>query len=72
LKNYSSNKSYTEDISPDILPPELEGTSWGEKLRLKQVLRDKEAALEEMHKKMYPNNKASYKDFNEMTVFCRH
>ncbi|XP_010356837.1 ligand-dependent nuclear receptor-interacting factor 1 isoform X3 [Rhinopithecus roxellana] len=47
------NKNYTEDIFP-VTPPELEETIRDEKIRrLKQVLREKEAALEEMRKKMH-------------------
>ncbi|KAM4806878.1 ligand-dependent nuclear receptor-interacting factor 1 isoform X1 [Urocitellus parryii] len=46
------SKKYTEDIFP-VTPPELEETVRDEKIRrLKQVLREKEAALEEMRKKM--------------------
>ncbi|XP_047415424.1 ligand-dependent nuclear receptor-interacting factor 1 isoform X2 [Sciurus carolinensis] len=49
----SFNKKYTEDIFP-VTPPELEETIRDEKIRrLKQVLREKEAALEEMRKKMH-------------------
>uniref|UniRef100_A0A8C6R2N7 Ligand dependent nuclear receptor interacting factor 1 n=1 Tax=Nannospalax galili TaxID=1026970 RepID=A0A8C6R2N7_NANGA len=49
----SFNKNYTEDIFP-VPPPELEETIRDEKIRrLKQVLREKEAALEEMRKKMH-------------------
>ncbi|XP_014690718.3 ligand-dependent nuclear receptor-interacting factor 1 isoform X1 [Equus asinus] len=49
----SFNKNYTEDIFP-MTPPELEETIRDEKIRrLKQVLREKEAALEEMRKKMH-------------------
>uniref|UniRef100_A0A8C5KT48 Ligand dependent nuclear receptor interacting factor 1 n=1 Tax=Jaculus jaculus TaxID=51337 RepID=A0A8C5KT48_JACJA len=49
----SFNKNYTEDIFP-ATPPELEETIRDEKIRrLKQVLREKEAALEEMRKKMH-------------------
>ncbi|XP_005388992.1 PREDICTED: ligand-dependent nuclear receptor-interacting factor 1 isoform X2 [Chinchilla lanigera] len=48
----SFSKNYTEDIFP-VTPPELEETIRDEKIRrLKQVLREKEAALEEMRKKM--------------------
>ncbi|XP_063480658.1 ligand-dependent nuclear receptor-interacting factor 1 isoform X1 [Symphalangus syndactylus] len=48
---FSSN--YTEDIFP-VTPPELEETIRDEKIRrLKKVLREKEAALEEMRKKMH-------------------
>ncbi|XP_012930894.1 ligand-dependent nuclear receptor-interacting factor 1 isoform X4 [Heterocephalus glaber] len=51
-QSHSFNKSYTEDIFP-VTPPELEETIRDEKIRrLKQVLREKEAALEEMRKKM--------------------
>ncbi|KAM6167009.1 ligand-dependent nuclear receptor-interacting factor 1 isoform 1-T1 [Erethizon dorsatum] len=51
-QSYSFNKNYTEDIFP-VTPPELEETIRDEKIRrLKQVLREKEAALEEMRKKM--------------------
>ncbi|XP_004473119.1 ligand-dependent nuclear receptor-interacting factor 1 [Dasypus novemcinctus] len=47
-KNY-----YAEDVFP-MTPPELEETTRDEKIRrLKQVLREKEAALEEMRKKMH-------------------
>ncbi|KFO22851.1 Ligand-dependent nuclear receptor-interacting factor 1 [Fukomys damarensis] len=50
--SHSFNKNYTEDIFP-VTPPELEETIRDEKIRrLKQVLREKEAALEEMRKKM--------------------
>lgn len=50
---HSFNKNYTEDIFP-MTPPELEETIRDEKIRrLKQVLREKEAALEEMRKKMH-------------------
>ncbi|XP_037682336.1 ligand-dependent nuclear receptor-interacting factor 1 isoform X2 [Choloepus didactylus] len=50
----SFNKNYyTEDVFP-MTPPELEETTRDEKIRrLKQVLREKEAALEEMRKKMH-------------------
>ncbi|CAD7683292.1 unnamed protein product [Nyctereutes procyonoides] len=52
-QSHSFNKNYTEDIFP-IMPPELEETIRDEKIRrLKQVLREKEAALEEMRKKMH-------------------
>ncbi|XP_045657488.1 ligand-dependent nuclear receptor-interacting factor 1 isoform X1 [Ursus americanus] len=52
-QSHSFNKSYTEDIFP-MMPPELEETIRDEKIRrLKQVLREKEAALEEMRKKMH-------------------
>ena len=52
-QSHSFNKSYTEDIFP-MTPPELEETIRDEKIRrLKQVLREKEAALEEMRKKMH-------------------
>ncbi|OBS64293.1 hypothetical protein A6R68_07169 [Neotoma lepida] len=48
------NKNYTEDIFL-VTPPELEETIRDEKIRrLKQILREKEAALEEMRKKMHP------------------
>ncbi|XP_076976058.1 ligand-dependent nuclear receptor-interacting factor 1 isoform X2 [Tamandua tetradactyla] len=44
---------YTEDVFP-MTPPGLEETTRDEKIRrLKQVLREKEAALEEMRKKMH-------------------
>ncbi|XP_038167363.1 ligand-dependent nuclear receptor-interacting factor 1 isoform X2 [Arvicola amphibius] len=47
------NRSYTEDIFI-VTPPELEETIRDEKIRrLKQNLREKEAALEEMRKKMH-------------------
>lgn len=47
------NRSYTEDIFL-VTPPELEETIRDEKIRrLKQNLREKEAALEEMRKKMH-------------------
>lgn len=47
------NKSYTEDIFL-VTPPELEETIRDEKIRrLKQIVREKEAALEEMRKKMH-------------------
>lgn len=49
------NRSYTEDIFL-VTPPELEETIRDEKIRrLKQNLREKEAALEEMRKKMHQN-----------------
>ncbi|XP_004841354.1 ligand-dependent nuclear receptor-interacting factor 1-like [Heterocephalus glaber] len=49
-QSHSFHKSYTEDIFP-VTPPEKEETIRDEKIRrLKQVLREKEAALEEMHK----------------------
>ncbi|XP_006865990.1 PREDICTED: ligand-dependent nuclear receptor-interacting factor 1-like [Chrysochloris asiatica] len=52
-QSYSFNKNYTEDAFP-MTPPELEETIRDEKIRrLKQVLREKEAALEEMRKKMH-------------------
>lgn len=52
-QSHSFNESYTEDIFP-MTPPELEETIRDEKIRrLKQVLREKEAALEEMRKKMH-------------------
>ncbi|XP_032105681.1 ligand-dependent nuclear receptor-interacting factor 1 isoform X3 [Sapajus apella] len=52
-QSYFFNKNYTEDIFP-VTPPELEETIRDEKIRrLKQVLREKEAALEEMRKKMH-------------------
>ncbi|XP_004636948.1 ligand-dependent nuclear receptor-interacting factor 1 isoform X2 [Octodon degus] len=51
-QNHSFSKNYTEDIFP-VTPPELEETIRDEKIRrLKQVLKEKEAALEEMRKKM--------------------
>lgn len=51
-QGHSFNKNYTEDIFP-ATPPELEETIRDEKIRrLKQVLREKEAALDEMRKKM--------------------
>ncbi|XP_042135615.1 ligand-dependent nuclear receptor-interacting factor 1 isoform X5 [Peromyscus maniculatus bairdii] len=47
------NKNYTEDIFL-VTPPELEETIRDEKIRrLKQILKEKEAALEEMRKKMH-------------------
>ncbi|XP_034357223.1 ligand-dependent nuclear receptor-interacting factor 1 isoform X4 [Arvicanthis niloticus] len=47
------NKNYTEDIFP-VTPPELEETIRDEKIRrLKQILREKEAALEELRRKMH-------------------
>jgi hypothetical protein len=52
-QSHSFNKNYSEDIFP-VTPPELEETIQDEKIRrLKQVLRETEAALEEMHKKMH-------------------
>lgn len=52
-QNHSFNKNYTEDFFP-MTPPELEETIRDEKIRrLKQMLREKEAALEEMRKKMH-------------------
>ncbi|XP_012517243.1 PREDICTED: ligand-dependent nuclear receptor-interacting factor 1 [Propithecus coquereli] len=52
-QSHSFNKNYAEDIFP-VTPPELEETIRDEKIRrLKQVLREKEAALEEMRKKMH-------------------
>ncbi|ELW65247.1 Ligand-dependent nuclear receptor-interacting factor 1 [Tupaia chinensis] len=52
-QSHSFDKNYTEDIFP-VTPPELEETIRDEKIRrLKQVLREKEAALEEMRKKMH-------------------
>ncbi|KAK2491365.1 hypothetical protein MC885_015454 [Smutsia gigantea] len=52
-QRYCLNKNYTEDIFP-MTPPELEETIRDEKIRrLKQVLREKEEALEEMRKKMH-------------------
>ncbi|XP_007122953.1 ligand-dependent nuclear receptor-interacting factor 1 isoform X2 [Physeter macrocephalus] len=52
-QSHSFNKNYTEDIFL-MTPPELEETIREEKIRrLKQVLREKEAALEEMRKKMH-------------------
>ncbi|XP_028613233.1 ligand-dependent nuclear receptor-interacting factor 1 isoform X2 [Grammomys surdaster] len=51
-RNYF-NKNYTEDIFP-VTPPELEETIRDEKIRrLKQILREKEAALEELRRKMH-------------------
>lgn len=52
-QSHSFSKNYAEDIFP-MTPPELEETIRDEKIRrLKQVLREKEAALEEMRKKMH-------------------
>ncbi|XP_012781489.2 ligand-dependent nuclear receptor-interacting factor 1 isoform X2 [Ochotona princeps] len=52
-QGHSFSKNYTEDMFPTT-PPELEETIREEKIRrLKQVLREKEAALEEMRKKMH-------------------
>ncbi|XP_012657205.1 ligand-dependent nuclear receptor-interacting factor 1 isoform X2 [Otolemur garnettii] len=52
-QSHSFNKNYAEDIFPTT-PPELEETIRDEKIRrLKQVLKEKEAALEEMRKKMH-------------------
>ncbi|XP_021573851.1 ligand-dependent nuclear receptor-interacting factor 1 isoform X1 [Carlito syrichta] len=52
-QSHSFNKNYIEDLFP-VTPPELEETIRDEKIRrLKQVLREKEAALEEMRKKMH-------------------
>ncbi|XP_010587866.1 ligand-dependent nuclear receptor-interacting factor 1 isoform X3 [Loxodonta africana] len=52
-QSHSFNKNYTEDVFP-MTPPELEETIRDEKIRrLKQVLREKEAALEEIRKKMH-------------------
>ncbi|XP_039077585.1 ligand-dependent nuclear receptor-interacting factor 1 isoform X3 [Hyaena hyaena] len=52
-QSHSFNKNFTEDIFL-MAPPELEETIRDEKIRrLKQVLREKEAALEEMRKKMH-------------------
>nr|XP_010991769.2 ligand-dependent nuclear receptor-interacting factor 1 isoform X1 [Camelus dromedarius] len=52
-QSHSFNKNYTDDIFP-MTPPELEETIRDEKIRrLKQALREKEAALEEMRKKMH-------------------
>ncbi|KAM4873158.1 ligand-dependent nuclear receptor-interacting factor 1 isoform 2-T3 [Thomomys bottae] len=51
-QSHSFNKNYTEDVFP-VTPPELEETIRDEKIRrLKQILKEKEAALEEMRKKM--------------------
>ncbi|KAG8517604.1 Ligand-dependent nuclear receptor-interacting factor 1, partial [Galemys pyrenaicus] len=52
-QSHSFNKNYTEDFFP-MTPPELEETIRDEKIRrLKQALREKEEALEEMRKKMH-------------------
>ncbi|XP_048207725.1 ligand-dependent nuclear receptor-interacting factor 1 isoform X2 [Perognathus longimembris pacificus] len=52
-QSHSCNKNYTEDVFP-VTPPELEETIRDEKIRrLKQILKEKEAALEEMRKKMH-------------------
>ncbi|XP_055978981.1 ligand-dependent nuclear receptor-interacting factor 1 isoform X2 [Sorex fumeus] len=52
-ESHSFNISYTEDIFP-MTPPQLEETVRDEKIRrLKQALMEKEAALEEIRKKMH-------------------
>lgn len=52
-ESHSFNVNYTEDIF-SIPPPQLEETVRDEKIRrLKQALKEKEAALEEMRKKMH-------------------
>lgn len=52
-ESHSFNISYTEDIFP-MTPPQIEETVRDEKIRrLKQALREKELALEEMRKKMH-------------------
>lgn len=52
-ESHSFNVNYTEDIF-SMIPPQLEETARDEKIRrLKQALKEKEAALEEMRKKMH-------------------